>query len=176
MQEAYSHVNKKTANNMIKFHDLINQACDAIIIEQKGNRKPRKTKEKSAEELSKKFKFLKIDNKLGLTSLQPSDIIGANEAWVFNVKTRKIGKYITNNPDPMKLKRPGTGLQIKSNTITGFDEETSEQKTLRKPQDQLIEFGKLGKVGLRKYMDSVKTTGIKLNGRGNENTLILKVM
>ena len=111
-----------------------------------------------------------------MTSLQPSDIIGANEAWVFNVKTRKIGKYITNNPDPMKLKRPGTGLQIKSNTITGFDEETSEQKTLRKPQDQLIEFGKLGKVGLRKYMDSVKTTGIKLNGRGNENTLILKVM
>ena len=176
VQEAYSHVNKKTANNMIKFHDLINQACDAIIIEQKGNRKPRKTKEKSAEELAKKFKFLKIDNKLGLTSLQPSDIIGANEAWVFNVKTRKIGKYITNNPEPMKLKRPGTGLQIKSNTITGFDEETSEQKTLRKPQDQLIEFGKLGKVGLRKYMDSVKTTGIKLNGRGNENTLILKVM
>ena len=67
-------------------------------------------------------------------------------------------------------------IRDRSNTITGFDEETSEQKTLRKPQDQLIEFGKLGKVGLRKYMDSVKTTGIKLNGRGNENTLILKVM
>ena len=176
VQEAYSHINKKIANNMIKFHDSINQACDSIIIEQKGNRKPRKIKEKSAEELSKKFKFLKIDNKLGLTSLQPADIIGANEAWVYNIKTRKIGKYVTNNPDPMKLKRPGTGLQIKSNTITGFDEETSEQKTLRKPQDQLIEFGKLGKVGLRKYMETVKTTGIKLNGRGNENTLILKVM
>ena len=76
----------------------------------------------------------------------------------------------------MKLKRPGTGLQIKSNTITGFDEEASEQKTLRKPQEQLLEFKKLGKVGLRKYMDTIKTTGIKLNGRGNEHTLILKVM
>ena len=161
---------------MIKFHDLINQACDSIIIEQKGNRKPRKIKEKSAEELSKKFKFLKADNSLGRSSLQPSDIIGANEAWVYNVKTRKIGKYVTNNPDPMKLNRPGTGLQIKSNTITGFDEEISVQKTLRKPQDQLLEFSKLGKVGLRKYMESVKTTGIKLNGRGNESTLILKVM
>ncbi len=176
VQEAYSHIDKRIANNMIKFHDLINQACDSIIIEQKGNRKPRKTKEKSAEELAKKFKFLKADNKLGRSSLQPSDIIGANEAWVYNVKTRKIGKYITNNPDPMKLKRPGTGLQIKSNTITGFDEEASEQKTLRKPQDQLLEFSKLGKVGLRKYMESIKTTGIKLNGRGNEHTLILKVM
>ena len=176
VQEAYSHVSKKVANNMIKFHDLINQACDSIIIEQKGNRKPRKIKEKSAEELSKKFKFLKADNSLGRSSLQPSDIIGANEAWVYNVKTRKIGKYVTSNPDPMKLNRPGTGLQIKSNTITGFDEEVSVQKTLRKPQDQLLEFSKLGKVGLRKYMESIKTTGIKLNGRGNESTLILKVM
>ena len=176
VQEAYSHVSKKVAKNMILFHDILQQACDSIIIEQKGNRKPRKIKEKSADELSKKFKYKQTDNDLNVSSLKPAEIVGANEAWVYNVKTRKLGKYVTNNPDPMKLKRPGTGLQIKSNTITGFDEEASEQKTLRKPQEQLLEFKKLGKVGLRKYMDTIKTTGIKLNGRGNEHTLILKVM
>jgi hypothetical protein len=48
-------------------------------------------------------------------------------------------------------------------------------KTLRKPDQQLKEFMKASKVQLRKFLDSIKTTEIALNGRINEDTLLLKV-
>ena len=51
----------------------------------------------------------------------------------------------------------------------------SNQKTLRKPADTIKEFKKAGKVALRKFMEDIKTTEIKLNGRLNTDTLILKL-
>ena len=43
------------------------------------------------------------------------------------------------------LARPGTGLMVKGTTLQDFDEETSVQKTLRKPADMIKNFdgGKL---------------------------------
>ena len=52
----------------------------------------------------------------------------------------------------------------------------SIQKTLRKPTEQLKEFKDAGKVKLRKYMDDIKTTDTKLNGRCNPDTVLLKVV
>ena len=94
---------------------------------------------------------------------------------MFNIKTRKIGKYIAINQDPKGLSRTGTGLQAKGTTIIGFDPETSYQKTLRKPDDQLKDFKSSGKVALRKFMDTINTTDTKLNGRINVDTVLLKV-
>ena len=39
--------------------------------------------------------------------------------------------------DPRGMNRPGTGLMVKGTSILGFDEETSIQKTLRKPNNNL---------------------------------------
>ena len=50
------------------------------------------------------------------------------------------------------------------------------QKTLRKPTEQLKEFKDAGKVKLRKYMEDIKTTDTKLNGRCNPDTVLLKVV
>jgi len=94
---------------------------------------------------------------------------------VFNCKTRKLGKYVDKDPDPQKMQRPGSGLQVKGTTITGFHEDESIQKTLRKPEEQLKEFKNSGKVALRKFMDDIKTTDTKLNGRINAETILLKV-
>ena len=71
--------------------------------------------------------------------------------------------------------REGTGLSVKGTSITGFDESQSIQKTLRKPDEQLKEFKDAGKVKLRKFLDDIKTTDTKLNGRCNPETIILKV-
>jgi hypothetical protein len=51
----------------------------------------------------------------------------------------------------------------------------SIQKTLRKPVDQLKEFKSAGKVQLRKFLDDIKATDTKMNGRLNEETILLKV-
>ena len=109
------------------------------------------------------------------TNSAPDQIVKANELWVFNIKTRKIGKYIAKNIDPQGQQREGTGLSVKGTTIIGFDEEKSIQKTLRKPDEQLQTFKSSGKVKLRTFLDDIKTIDTKLNGRCNPDTLLLKV-
>jgi hypothetical protein len=118
---------------------------------------------------------LKSSSTVKLASVNPVDVVGANELWVFNVKTRKLGKYVASNVDPKGMKRDGTGLQVKGTTIIGYDENLSVQKTLRKPEEQLKAFKSAGKVALRKFLDDIATTDTKLNGRCNPDTVLLKV-
>jgi hypothetical protein len=66
-------------------------------------------------------------------------------------------------------------LGIKGTSITGFNEDLSVQKTIRKPDEKLKEFKSAGKVALRKFLDEINATDIKLNGRINEDTILLKV-
>ena len=160
----------------LKALEKIMQACDMIIESAKATRRPRKAKVYSAEKLVQKMKFKKQDDKYSLVSINPADIIYANELWVFNTKTRKIGKYVAKDPDPQRMQRPGSGLQVKGTTIIGYHEDESIQKTLRKPEEQLKEFKSAGKVALRKYLDDIKTTDTKLNGRINAEIILLKVI
>jgi hypothetical protein len=66
-------------------------------------------------------------------------------------------------------------LGIKGTSIINYDEIKSVQKTLRKPEDQIKEFKAAGKVQLRKFLDDIKAVDIKLNGRINEEVVLLKV-
>jgi hypothetical protein len=112
------------------------------------------------------LKFKATDEVTKTVSINPVDIIGAEELWVYNAKTRKLGKYVAIEHGE---------LSVKGGSIQFFDENLSIQKTLRKPVEQLAEFKKAGKVQLRKFLDDIKTTEIKLNGRINEETVLLKV-
>ena len=123
---------KKDVKNFTSALEALIEACTFVIESSKATRKPRKAKPKSADKLVAKLKYCRANEKYKLASINPVDIIGANELWVFNIKTRKIGKYIAINQDPKGLSRTGTGLQAKGTTIIGFDPETSYQKTLRK--------------------------------------------
>jgi hypothetical protein len=76
-----------------------------------------------------------------------------------------LGKYVAEEH---------TTIQVKGTTLLFFDEKLSVQKTLRKPEVQLKEFKKAGKVVLRKFMDNINAVEIKLNGRFNGDTIILK--
>lgn len=175
LKEGYSWLGKREAKKIYDFLVEIEAACDMLAKEQKVTRKPRKPKEINKEKVIAKLKYKKIDEPLKLVSINPADIIGANELWVFNTKTRKIGKYVAANIDPKGIGRAGTGLQVKGTTIIGFKEDESVQKTLRKPDEQLAAFKSAGKVALRKFLDEIKAVDIKLNGRINEDTILLKV-
>ena len=175
LKEGYAHLKKVDIKKFRTAIEELMSALDFIIDQAKAVRKPRKAKPKSADKLVEKLKFAKTDDKYKLASVNPTDIVGASELWVFNVKTRKLGKYVAANPDPTGNRRPGSGLQVKGTTITGFDEAQSIQKTLRKPEEQLKEFKGAGKVALRKFLDNINTTDTKLNGRCNPDTILLKV-
>jgi len=174
LKEGYSHLKKADINKYIAAIESLVEALDFVIESSKAQRKPRVAKPKSADKLVEKLKYAKTDEKYKLASVNPIEIIGASEVWVFNVKTRKLGKYVASNVDPKGMKRDGTGLTVKGTTIQGFDEKLSIQKTLRKPEETLKEFKSAGKVKLRKFLEELSTTDTKLNGRINADTVILK--
>jgi len=167
LKEAYSHRTKAQIKKIVAFYQEILSACDMLMQEAKVNRKPRAKKAQPVEKIVGKLKYLKQDDKLKLVSISPADIIGSKELWVFNIKTRKLGKYMTSE---------FSELSVKGTSITGFDEHKSVQKTLRKPEEQLKEFKAAGKVALRKFLEDIKAVDIKLNGRINEDTILLKVV
>lgn len=175
LKEGYAHLKKADIKKFRTAIEELLQALDFIIDQAKAIRKPRIAKPKSADKLVTKLKYLKVDDKYKLASINPVDIVGASELWVFNVKSRKLGKYVAANIDPTGQGRAGSGLQVKGTTIVGFNEAESVQKTLRKPEEQLKEFKAAGKVALRKFLDNINTTDTKLNGRINLDTVLLKV-
>ena len=77
----------------------------------KASRKTRKRVPKSKDKLVQKLKFRISDDKYKVASINPIDIIGCNELWVFNVKTRKIGKYVANQIDPLKTRKRRNGVK-----------------------------------------------------------------
>ncbi len=165
LKEGYSHLTKAQVKKIVMFYSEIISACDMLAQEAKINKKPRAKKPTDKSKLVAKMKHLKQDDKLKLVSVNPQDIIGAKELWVFNTKTRKLGKYVAQEFQE---------LSIKGTSITGFDPVKSVQKTLRKPEEQLKEFKAASKVQLRKFLDDIKAVDIKLNGRINEDTILVR--
>jgi hypothetical protein len=167
LKEGYKHRSKKQINNLLTFYKEIDSACTMIMEEAKATRKPKAKKLVSKDKVIEKLKFLKTFEPLKLVSINPTDIIGAKELWVYNTKLRKLGKYLA---DDM------TGpLGVKGTTIIGFDEHKSVQKTIRKPEEKLKEFKSAGKIALRKFLEDINSTDTKMNGRINEETILLKI-
>jgi hypothetical protein len=166
LREGYSHRSKKQIKNFIVFLQEIESACKMLMEEAKVNKKPRAKKAVPAEKIVGKLKYLKQNEALKLVSINPADILGAKELWVFNTKTRKLGKYIA---------KEYSELGVKGTSIINFDENASIQKTIRKPEEKLKEFKAAGKVQLRKFLDEINATDTKMNGRINEETILLKV-
>ena len=166
LKEGYKHRSRKQIKNFIAFLTEVQNSCNMLMQEAKVNKKPRKTKAVSKDKLVAKLKYKKTDEPLKLVSVNPADIVGAQELWIYNSKTRKLGKYVAE-----EFKELG----IKGTTITGFSEMKSVQKTLRKPADQLKEFKAAGKVALRKFLEDINAVDTKMNGRINEETILLKV-
>lgn len=166
LAEGYNHLTKPQQKELYEFHKRIFQAIEILRAEKKQTRVVRKPKQKSAQELVKKMKFKSSDADLGIASVNPADVIDATVIVVFNCKNRKLGIYYAEEHQTIKVK--GTTLQF-------FDESRSLQKTVRKPQEILPQWKKVTKHKLKPQFGYLKTTETKLNGRMNEDTVILKV-
>lgn len=167
LREAYRHNSRKNVKKLIEFYESIMSACEQIAAEQKVLKKPRAKKVKPAEQVVAKLKFCVKDDKLGIVSTPPAQIIGAQGVVVYNIKTRKIGYYIS---------KSSAGIDVKGTSLLNFSDKSS-QKTMRKPPEQLKEFKEQNtqKRFETWFTKSVKTTETALNGRFNEDTVILKV-
>ena len=166
IKEGYSNLSKKDVTMFVKFFDTMFSDLDAYANLKKANRAVRKPKPRSADKIVSKLKFKTDDNRYKIVSIDPTTIVGASELWMFNTKNRKLGRYVAEEH---------ARLTVKGTTVQFFDEKLSTQKTLRKPEQQLKEFGKAGKIALRTFMKDIKATETKMNGRLNEHVVLLKV-
>ena len=165
LKEGYSHYKAADFKKHIKWIDDLLAAIEQYRGVKKATKKARVKKAPSKEKLVAKLKYAKEDKLLKIVSINPADIIGSQELWIYNTKTRKLGKYIA-----ASYKQ----LTIKGTSIDGFDIDKSVCKTLRKPDEKLKEFAKAGKIQLRKFLDEIKATETKLNGRISADIVLLK--
>jgi hypothetical protein len=133
----------------------------------KATRKPRKKKEKSPAQVVAKLNYKEKDDDFKIVSVNPQQIIGCDQLWVFNTKYRTLAVYNAMGP---------AGLNVKGSTLTGFDEKTSIVKKLRKPELQLKQLLEGGKVVLRKYMDTIKCKSKAGTGRINKETVLVRIV
>ena len=167
VKEAYSNFTKVQLKKLVAY-------CDQVIVDGMRlagdavkSRKPRKRKAKSPDQLVTKLNYAKDFAELKLVSVDPKTIVGANQLWVYNTKTRKLGCY--NAED-------AAGLSIKGSTLQNFAESKSIQKTLRKPAVTLPEVLKGGKVALRNVLTEIRAAEGVLTGRINNDTILLRTI
>lgn len=161
--------NQNTYKAALKFYQGLVSDCDRMLNNKKIVRKPRESavKKISKDDVVKNLKYCSKFDPLKLVSVNPTEIIGAKQLWIYNTKYKMLGVY--NAADDM-------GFKISSTTLLNFDEKTSISKTIRKPEEALTAFFQAGKVGLRTFLDQFKTTETKLASRINENIILLKVI
>jgi hypothetical protein len=167
LKEAYASYSKKQLSSALSFMNSIKTACGVVIKKASANRKPKKTaKTVDIFKRVEKLKYLKEFAELSLVSESPTKIIGAKEVWVYNTKTRKVGKYVAMDV---------SGLDISGTTIKNASVDKSIQKTLRKPAKQIKDFMDGGTRKFNNAFKAINGTDIKLKTRVNENVVILKV-
>ena len=168
LKEGYRKWTKARFKRYIAFYTALFADIEKYQQHKTVVRKPRVKRAPSKEKLVARVKYMKQDAVLKLTSINPADIVGASQLWVFNTRTRKLGVYVADS-----LQGP---LSIKGTSIVGFDEAASVNKTVRKPADALRDFFKATKPALKKFLSTIKSTESKLTGRLNEDTVLLKVL
>ena len=167
LKEAYSNF-KKT--DLKRFENFLSKIIDDALMledESKKNRKPRKRKVKSPDELVSKLKYCIEDEATKFKSVDPKLIIGASALWVYNAKTRKLGCYFADDAG---------GLSVKGSTILNYTESKSVQKKVRKPEQIIPEVISGGKVFLRNVIDSIRAVQSPLNGRINTETVLIRII
>jgi len=163
--EHYSKVPVRKLKNLSKFFDVLFEHVTSAVLIKKRMRKPRAKKTKTSAQLTKKLKFKDYDDKYKIKSIQPTDVVGSLQLWVFNTKTRKLGVYHADDT---------SALSVKGSTIIGYNKTSSVQKTLRKPEDIILQVASGSKVQLRHVMSGIKAKASPLNGRINSETILLR--
>jgi hypothetical protein len=166
--EGYKHMKAADFKRHFAFLNAIQTAIEQYRQVKKATKKARVKRAPTKEKIVAKLKYMKEEKTLKLVSINPVDIIGAQELWAYNTKTRKLFRYIADSTlGP---------LGIKGTSITGFDEAKSTGKTLRKPEEKLKEFAKSSKVQLRKFLEDIKATPTVGNGRINADIVLLRAV
>ena len=161
--EGYSHINTPNLRKIMAYFDEGLQSIDTYTASKKT---VRRKKPQDPRKIVARLRHLKADKDFNIASINPVDILGSTEVWVYDVKRRRLGLY--------KSKGDG-GLGVKGTSVTGYDDGLSYEKTLRKPEEQLPVIMKKSKNALHDTVGKIRGKQMKVKTRINPNMLILKV-
>ena len=160
LKEGYSNFSTQQKNKVIKFLDTMIDSIERYAISIKTIRVK---KSKPASKLVSKVKYQKTFLELKLKSVTPETLIGAKEVWLYNSATKMLSYFTSQG-----------GMTVSGTTIKGFD--SSEQRRLRNPEDQLPILTKSRKgQWVKSFNQIAKTIVTSGKGRLNDSTIILKV-
>ena len=165
LNEGYSHLKKTKIKKLLALYESIPEACGLQVQVAKATRAPRKRKEKPAGVLVAKMKYKKEDTDYGIKSISAPSIVNSQELWLFNTKYKKLQVYRAND---------AKGLSVKGTTIIGYDPANSGSRTLRKPE-LVKDYSAMGKRPLNAAYKALTTKEQAVNGRVNEECILLKV-
>lgn len=168
LKEGYRGVDKVAFKRISEFYERLTGALEVYGAVKKAVRKARVKKPPSKEKLVKNVKYCPENTELNIVSVNPVDVIGSTQLWVYNVKTRKFGKYV--------VAADAGVLGIKGSKILGYDPKKSVVKTLRKPKEQLKSFANSGKIALRTFLEDIKAVEVALNGSLSKDWVLLKAV
>lgn len=163
--EAYSHLGPRKRKQFMNLVKSFIDDAEKYAMGKKAIRKPRKKKTTTTSQQVEKVKYLKSSTEFKLTSIEPINIIGAQEVYLFSTKYRSVIRLVSDKDK---------GFEIKGTTIQNIDNEQSYKKTIRKPEEFFTEFLKSTKIKARKTLETLSTKKGAVNGRLNDAMIILK--
>lgn len=162
LKEGYSNFSKVQLRKFLEFVRQIVADCNQQVVTAKSLRKPTARKVKPPSVVAAKIKPLREYAELKLKSVEPAKIIGASELWVYNPTTRKMTWFV------------GVGdLGVKGTSVTNYDIEKSETKTIRKPEMFFKSLSSTGKRAMANAWKTIKGKGTKPRARISGDMLLL---
>lgn len=167
INEAYNNYTLVQMKKMEALYDQIISDTLKLMGEAMAERQPRVKKPKSPEKQVKSIKYCAGIDDLGITSIPPIRIVGADQLFVYNKKNRMLTQYIADDAN---------GLGVKGSAFTNWSKEKTRSKKLRKPEDVLNQIVGGGKVYLRNVMENLTTKDGKVTGRAGKDVLLLRAI
>lgn len=164
--EGYEFVTNRCLKSVLAFLENLMGTAVRLADEKKVTRQ-RKKKPVDKAKLVRRFKYMLKHEELKLRSIEPVNCLGTTEVWTYDSRRRKLAVY--------RGEFSGS-ISVRGSSLVGYAENSSTQKTLRKPEKQLAEFLALNKNQLRKWFDAIKSVEYRPNGRSNDQLLILRAM
>ena len=147
-------------------YDIVSSVCDSIIQNAKMTRVPRKAKTRKTTKNVSKVKYKTNMVEYNIQSVNPIKLIDSDIVWLYNIKTKYLQRYVADT---------SKSITVKGTTLKGYDENISEARRVRKPQDILTKIRTSTIKQADKVFNGLTTKPAKPTGRLNNDTIILRV-
>jgi hypothetical protein len=169
LKEGYSWISKA---NLRKYRDFTAKIVQMMREQSKiinSQRKPRKKKKKTAEQLVSKLQYMKEFADLNLKSVDPREIVGSSRVILYNPIKKILCFY--------EKSELSDGLGVKASKIVNFDTEKSSRKRIRDPK--ILQSGGKFVAGHRATISAyndIKSKKYPVSGRITTDYIIVQVL